>query len=342
MTETPRTLFARPNDTLPASDLGTFEIVRRLPVTTWALRPHTAVPSVPPSREAATAAESVGRLAGWIEATPWCAPVLAQLSSKYTLPRERRSLRTTSAWLGIASDSQDRLATVPPPPQWLGAILTGWDAAVTHNERDGSSDTPNAFERASWTLWLFGITQPFSNASDSIAGAHAAQMIARSMHLPAPLIAGWPARDPERITLQRLRANALDLVRYERWHRAWLTEVAHEADRLLDTLRALGAERARIIGIASAMRAPRHCVALAESLVAQPRMTVADSAARMELTFRAAQAIVDKFVSDGILRETTGRKRDRVYQCDATANLVIPAAALTEPGPAVTPLARRP
>ena len=66
---------------------------------------------------------------------------------------------------------------------------------------------------------------------------------------------------------------------------------------------------------AAAMRAPRHPAMLAHAFVARPRMTMQDAARAMGISFRAAQAVMAKFLESGLVREDTGRRRDRIYVC---------------------------
>jgi predicted transcriptional regulator len=55
---------------------------------------------------------------------------------------------------------------------------------------------------------------------------------------------------------------------------------------------------------------------LAHSFVMRPRMTMQEAARAMGISFRAAQAVMDKFLESGLVREDTGRRRDRIYVCD--------------------------
>jgi hypothetical protein len=48
-------------------------------------------------------------------------------------------------------------------------------------------------------------------------------------------------------------------------------------------------------------------------LFEQPAVTVNRVAAKLDLTFRAANANVERFVEYGILEEVTGKERNRVY-----------------------------
>ncbi len=320
----------RPVDVAPTSELGSFELVRRLPVTTWSLRPNANIPHAVPTRESEQAHRSLGLLAGWFEATPWSQPVQATLASRFDTTALQIPLRTTTAWLGVASDFS-AVATVPPPPAWLPSVMANWERAIA-----SAADRP--LESASWTLWLFATTQPYGSHSEAVATSHAARLVAKGFGLTQPLVTGSPTNNQSRSTAQRLIASAVDTASYGRWHSAWLSSLADDARTTLDCFRSIASERDRLVQIAAQMRAPRHCVLLAESLIARPRTTVADAATRMELTFRAAQAIVDKFVADGLLRETTGRRRDRIYQCDPIASLharvtagAVPAASPASP-----------
>lgn len=323
MTLSAQSLPARANDFAPTSELGTFEIVRRLPVTTWSLRPKACVPSLAPTNEAALALHSIGCLTGFLEAADWSAPIQARLAARYALPQIAPSPRITTAWLGIASDARDGIASVPPPPSWLPSILKGWSDATDLSTIPTIARTDFALRAASWTIWLFGLTQPFANASDALAHAHAARLISVGAGLPAALVAGRAVTDSKRTTLARSLANALTAEKFGVWHHAWLLEVADESQRLISALRTIKTERIRLLDGAASMRAPKNCIALAESLIGQPQTNVADAAMRMGVTFRAAQAIVDKFVSQKILREITGRRRDRVFQCDALSDQML-------------------
>lgn len=323
MTTTTRSLTPRSTDQNPQSELGVFEIVRRLPVTTWSLRPALALPIIALNHESARALIALGQLSGWIDATPWTRSIAHRLGSRYQLPVPLPPPRVTTAWLGVASDSQASVASVPPPPAWLPSILSGWSRATALDVAPTDARADFALRSASWTLWLFATTQPFGAASDVIAAAHAARLLADATALPLPIIAGTAQDASQQKALQKLLVNATSAESFALWHNAWLVQVAAECHARLQSLRRFGDERARILAVAGEMRAPIHCIALAQALVTNPVVTVADAAEHMQITFRAAQAIVDKFVAEHVLREITGRKRDRRYQCDALSDAVL-------------------
>lgn len=323
MTTTSRSLAPRPLDQNPTSDLGTYEIVRRLPVTTWSLRPTAALPSISLNNESARALFALGQLSGWIAATPWISTVAHRLGARYALPTPPPAPRVTTAWLGIASDAHASIASVPPPPAWLPSILSGWKRATTPDPIAPTAHAEFALRSASWTLWLFATTQPFGGASEAIAAAHAARFLADAAGLPHPIVAGAASDATQQKALHKLLVNAQSAESFIRWHDAWLAQVASECEARRQSLSRFGEARAHILEVASEMRAPIHCIALAHALATNPIVTVAEAAAHMQLTFRAAQAIVDKFVTEEVLREVTGRRRDRRYQCDALSDQML-------------------
>ena len=297
-----------------------YEVVRRLPVTTWSMRPTVALPVIAPSNESSTALHSIGRLAGWMDATDWVGPLATRLASRYRSPAAQPLLRVTTAWLGMAGQSRSSIACVPPPPAWLPSIISGWRTAVAMDTVAQQDRANTGLRAAAWTMWIFDQAQPFGSSSESIARAHAAHIIAHATGLSAPLIGGVPHSDASRAQLHGLLAGVHSIDTFAIWCRAWCLEVAEECDRVLVALKEIKRERDHLFKVAGAMRAPRNCLALAESLLADPNITVADAARTMGVTFRAAQAIVDKFASQKLLREVTGRRRDRRYECDALSN----------------------
>ena len=44
-------------------------------------------------------------------------------------------------------------------------------------------------------------------------------------------------------------------------------------------------------------------------------MTMHEAARAMDVSFRAAQAVMGKFLESGLVHEETGRRRDRIYVC---------------------------
>lgn len=118
-----------------------------------------------------------------------------------------------------------------------------------------------------------------------------------------------------------VRADAIEAWRsgdVEPWARAGLTALAHRARHLGEAVRALieGADR-ESEGVASMGRAG---ISAGRALTVARRrfvMTMPSLADELELSRPAATAALDRLVEAGLLREVTGRARDRVYAYSA-------------------------
>jgi len=334
MTVTPHSIAPRSTDRLPSSDLGSFEIVRRLPVTTWALRPHAHLPHIDPCHETAHAVLAVGRLAGWVDAADWRAAAKARLLLRHSLGDHAPPIRTTQAWLGAATSGESGVAHVPAPPAWLATIMPQWERTVrecAHGTVEDCTTLHRQLCGASWTIWLFALLQPYGDSSLAVAHSHAARMVSSAAATAVSMVAGIPTCAESHAEHRQLLGGALDRERFTAWHRFWLRLVADEAQQVLALLLRLDAARAQLLRAAEAMRAPRHCLLLAHTLVERPQTTVSDASRTLDITFRAAQAIIEKFASHGLLREVTGRKRDRVFACDALSDPMLPWSQPSSP-----------
>ena len=60
-------------------------------------------------------------------------------------------------------------------------------------------------------------------------------------------------------------------------------------------------------------RSSALCIQLIDELFAYPAITVSRAVGKLQVTPRSAQLNVDKLVAHGILREVTGRQRNRIY-----------------------------
>ena len=92
-------------------------------------------------------------------------------------------------------------------------------------------------------------------------------------------------------------------------------DAAIRADRLLDVLQR---RRGEVMSSIRSPTAPR----LVEELVARPYLTTARAAEMMGMSTINAQRIVDRFCELGLLREVTGRQRNRIYCADEVMRLL--------------------
>lgn len=218
--------------------------------------------------------------------------------------------RRATAWIGPSLKLAAGGSTVPPPPHMLKDALSSWQKSIDASASLGEAHAIRGAFDAAWTLWTMQFLQPVEHSSGLLARLAAARVLASRMRLP-----GMPIVPADGACAPRVEESTDLTVAYESWVRMTAMRLAADAARVIAGLENVLEGRAALLKAASAMRAPRHPTMLAHGFVAHPRMTMQDAARAMGISFRAAQAVMEKFLESGLVREDTGRRRDRIYVC---------------------------
>lgn len=232
---------------------------------------------------------------------------LADWASVTGLPA---AARRATAWIGPSVRLAAGGSTVPPPPHILKDALSAWHKSIDSSASYGESRAIRGALDAAWTLWTMHFLQPVEHGSGLLARLAAARVLASRMRLP-----GMPIVPSDSAGMPRAEESTDLGVAYEAWVRMTASRLAADAAQVIAGLESALQGRAALLEAASAMRAPRHPTMLAQAFVVHPRMTMQDAARAMGISFRAAQAVMEKFLECGLVREDTGRRRDRIYVC---------------------------
>jgi hypothetical protein len=235
---------------------------------------------------------------------------MRSLADWAALARGNAAPRRAAAWIGPSAKLPGGASTVPPPPNMLKDALLSWQRSVDATGERGEAALIRASLDAAWSMWCIHFLHPVDHANGLLARIVAARVFsARARLAGAPIVPG-DAAAPLRVD------ESADLaVSYESWVRMTVQSLADDAARVVAGLERACRGRDALLDAASRMRAPRHPTMLAQGLVRQPRMTMHEAAHAMGVSFRAAQAVMDKFLESGLVHEETGRRRDRIYVC---------------------------
>ncbi|MBU3727682.1 MAG: hypothetical protein FGM37_00310 [Phycisphaerales bacterium] len=243
----------------------------------------------------------------------------ASLADWASVTRLAPAARRGPAWIGPSVKLSGGGSTVPPLPHMLHDALASWHRAIDSSARLGEAQVIRGALDAAWTMWTMHFLQPVEQSSGLLARLAAGRVFASRTLMPGmpvvPVECAGPLRADESPDLGAA---------YESWVRMTVSSLDADATRAITGLARALAGRASILEAASAMRAPRHPTMLAHAFVARPRMTMQDAARAMDVSFRAAQAVMDKFLESGLVREDTGRRRDRVYVCEGVMFAELP------------------
>jgi Fic family protein len=103
---------------------------------------------------------------------------------------------------------------------------------------------------------------------------------------------------------------------WEEWLVFFLRGIALESNDAIFRIRRLQDLREQYHERIQSLRSAARLLRVLDSLFTQPIVTVSDVQEALQVQFPAAQRYVDQLVKSKILREITGRARNRVYRAD--------------------------
>lgn len=229
-----------------------------------------------------------------------------------TLRSERGStkrpgeFRRSQNWIGGPRPGAARF--VPPPPERLDDCLSAFERFL---HTDDAAAPP--LIRAGLAHVQFETIHPFLDGNGRVGRALITLMLLDAGILREPSLYLSLFLKSQRSDYYRL-LQEVRLGGWEAWMEFFLTGVAETAEQAVETARDLTimfeADRQRIaaLGRAAPMALRAHDV-----MQARPMLTIRTLAGELGASFPAASGALNKLVELGIVRETTGKRRDRVY-----------------------------
>jgi hypothetical protein len=197
------------------------------------------------------------------------------------------------------------------------------------------SDMPGSLDQAllgaAWFIWAVESTAPLPDGNSELAWSAATAWLCGSTGMRSNILdpIGSLDADAHRQCRHQLAEN--DSVSAWCAH-IWRT-VARACDRAMQQFVVLEQARADLLEHADAMRAPRHPRELVLHLMGSPVTDVRQVERNLGITFAAANDLIERCISAGILREVTGRRRGRIYCCDCSANALGVVTETLQPSP---------
>jgi cell filamentation protein, protein adenylyltransferase len=224
--------------------------------------------------------------------------------------------RRSQNWIGPAECTLSDATFVPPPPHEMLEAMAAFE-----NYLHAPSNLP-PLVRLALIHYQFEAIHPFLDGNGRIGRLLVTLLLCMEDALPGPILYLSAYFERHREAYYAGLLNVSRQGNWGEWIDFFLRGVAEQSldavqrgTRLMDLREDFRARLAKRPASAQPLR-------LADALFAQPALTVSQAARLLDLTPRAAQLNVDKLVAAGILREVTGRKRDRVYVAEEIRNAV--------------------
>lgn len=237
----------------------------------------------------------------------------AGLRAEHLTPGE---FRRGQNWIGRPGSSLTDAIYVPPPVENMRAALD----ALEHYIHAPSTLVP--LIRIALIHYQFEAIHPFLDGNGRIGRMLINLLLAAWGHLPAPVLYLSAYFERQRPAYYRHLLAVSQAGDWPGWLTYFLEGVQHQAtDALQRAQRVLNlrdAYRTRGLGTRSGTVLPQ----ILDRLFITPAVTVPQIAKQLGITQRAARQNIDRLTAEGILREATGRQRNRVYLAAEILTLV--------------------
>ena len=222
-------------------------------------------------------------------------------------------LRTSQNWIGAAGCGLNEADFVPPPPQEVPRVL-GELEAFLHQ-----SDSLPAVVRTGLAHAQFETIHPFLDGNGRIGRLLITFLLTECGILSKPVLyLSHYFRSRRQSYYDRLQA-VRDHGDWEGWLKFFLRGVAEVSEEATKTARRIVTlreqHRTAVTNHLGLAAANGHRVL--ESLYQQPYLSVANVQQTTGTSYAAANGLVTRLVNVGILKELTGRRRNRLFSYDA-------------------------
>lgn len=210
-------------------------------------------------------------------------------------------------WIGPPGCRLDEATYVPPPPEALPELLDAFEKALHE-----TSGLP-ALVRFAVAHYQFEAIHPFMDGNGRIGRLLITLLLCTEGLLPQPLLYLSAYFERHRDAYYRQLLAVSQAMRWGEWIQFFLRGVSEQALDAIERARRLLELRERFRSQFHEARSSALLLKLIDELFNTPIITIPRAAKLLRVTYHSAQANIDRLVGGGILREVTGRKRDRVY-----------------------------
>lgn len=222
--------------------------------------------------------------------------------------RRPGEFRRDRNWIGPPGCRLDEATYVPPPPEELPRLLDGFERAV----HDAPDHLPPLVRFAA-LHYQFEAIHPFMDGNGRIGRLLITLLLCTEKLLPQPLLYLSAYFEKFRDDYYRRLLEVSQTQRWTDWVRFFLRGVYEQAQDAMERSRRLLQLRERLHRQFHEARSSALLLKLIDHLFTAPIVTIPSTASLLGVTYHSAQDNIDRLVAGGVLKEITGRKRDRLY-----------------------------
>lgn len=229
--------------------------------------------------------------------------------------RNPGQFRTKQVYIGRPGALVEQARFVPPPPHEVPALMRDLERSI-----DERSQIPKIV-RAAMLHYQFETIHPFEDGNGRIGRVLIPLLFQEWGLLARPILYLSPFFEAHRSAYYDLLLAVSQSGNWEEWISFFVAAVRTQAQ---DAHHRAGSllELRETYRLRFQSRAPSRTLDVIEHLFESPVLTSRQLTERYEVSQSSAQTVIRFLEGEGVLRETTGRKRDRVYLADQIAAIV--------------------
>ncbi|RMF92821.1 MAG: Fic family protein [Candidatus Schekmanbacteria bacterium] len=224
--------------------------------------------------------------------------------------------RKSQNWIGPKGCTLNEAFFVPPPPEEMKNALKEFEKYLI---------TPShlpALINIALIHYQFETIHPFNDGNGRIGRILTVMLLHKYGLLSKPLLYLSAYFEKNRSEYYRLLLAVSQKGEWEKWIRFFLRGISEQSRDVVERINLLLSIRQRYRNKLQAVRSSALLLKLIDDLFANPAITVSRVAESCNITPRAAQKNIDKLLAEGILKEITGKKRNRVYVASEIVRII--------------------
>lgn len=215
--------------------------------------------------------------------------------------------RKTQNWIGAAGSTIETATYVPPPVDEMKDALGTMERFIHAN-----TELP-ALVRAGLIHYQFEAIQPFLDGNGRVGRLLIMLLLREGGILSQPLLNLSAHFEHYRQEYYDHLLAVSQHGKWEEWLRFFLRGISVQAQDSIFRMSQLQGIRTRYEELAQADRNPQRMSAVIDFLFSRPILTLRQLEIALDIPYMAAKRYVDKLVAAGVLKETTGYARNRVF-----------------------------
>ena len=226
--------------------------------------------------------------------------LMAGVRGRHATPGE---FRRSQNWIGPPGSNPVNAAYVPPPVEEMNELLFDWERYLH------VMDAMPELIQCAILHEQFEAIHPFLDGNGRVGRLLITLFLIERKRLPQPLLYLSDF-------IERHKSDYYELLQRIRTHGEWTPWIRFFLAGVEETARDAAQRARRLAGLReSLMRETKGALALVDSLLANPFITIATAAKVLGISVPTATRRLRGLESKGILKETTGRGWRKVYVC---------------------------